>query len=248
MKPGLNLPKKLRVIYNDPDATDLSSDEEKIDCWKKRKNQIGSRRPRRSSSMFQGVRRRPCSKFASEIRDPFNKKRLWLGTHSTEEEAAAAYQTKKCEFEDMMAAKNKSSLTSELFSQLFPSSVLDDVSSNPIQEEANNAEKTMTKHTMKKVVKEYRNVKEQPCLDQWDEWKDEPSIMELWEVPPSASESWEELFRPYGHENYLPCGSAAVSCLLLPKNSKDKLFDQPDIKTKMKDMAWADELLNLEFC
>ncbi|KAK6233863.1 hypothetical protein QUC31_006269 [Theobroma cacao] len=174
MKPGLNLPKKLRVIYNDPDATDLSSDEEEIDYWKKRKNQIvgtkravkeiscssashkscssnsshyindgtGSRRPRRSSSMLEGVRRR----FA------------------------------------------------------------------------------------------------------WDEWKDEPSIMELWEVPPSASESWEELFRPYGHEDYLPCGSDAVSCLLLPKNSKDKLFDQPDIKTKMEDMAWADEILNLEFC
>ncbi|EOY18996.1 Uncharacterized protein TCM_043568 [Theobroma cacao] len=213
MKPGLNLPKKLRVIYNDPDATDLSSDEEEIDYWKKRKNQIvGTKRVVKEISCSSASHKSCSSNSSHYINDGTGSRRprRSSSTYSTEEEAAAVYQTKK--------------------------------------QEANNAEKTMTQRTMKKVVKEYRNVKEQPCLDQWDEWKDEPSIMELWEVPPSASESWEELFRPYGHEDYLPCGSDAVSCLLLPKNSKDKLFDQPDIKTKMEDMAWADEILNLEFC
>ncbi|XWS50720.1 hypothetical protein CRYUN_Cryun12cG0111200 [Craigia yunnanensis] len=285
MEPSLNLPKKIRIIYSDPDATDSSSDEEgmnktnnqlvgikrvvkEISCSvvpfesSKDNDATGSKRLRKSSTMSKGVRRRPWGKFASEIRDPFNKKRLWLGTYCTEKEAAAVYQTKKREFEIMMEAeenKNSSTVsidTDELYSQRSPSSVLD-VSVNRIEEEAINKEKTIKEYIVKKVVKEYkivqdckRTVKEEVSIK--DLSKEEPSVMEFWE-PPSASDSWEELFRPSGLENQLPSprhdlwlnDNAVDYPPPLLKNAKDKLIDLPDITIDNKDMSWVDEILNL---
>ncbi|XP_055821620.1 uncharacterized protein LOC129890106 [Solanum dulcamara] len=56
---------------------------------------------------FRVHKRKSSGKYTSEIRNPISKKRVWLGTFGTAEEASRAYQSKKLEFQRLVDAKRQ---------------------------------------------------------------------------------------------------------------------------------------------
>ncbi|XP_073010481.1 ethylene-responsive transcription factor ERF118-like [Typha latifolia] len=143
--------RKIRIVYDDPDATESSEDEASLEAQRRRKRMVREicfpaipiypktqkkSKPKAAPSTtagagaaaitkHKGVRQRKWGKWAAEIRNPFSGCREWLGTFDTAEEAVAAYLAAAERFESKKSGAKAICEAERLLSLPSPSSVLD---------------------------------------------------------------------------------------------------------------------------
>lgn len=108
-----------------------------------------------NQSKYKGVRRRKWGKWISEIRVPNTRERLWLGTYSTPEAAAVAFDLASyC----LRGGEQFTSLNGRLnFPLVLPSHVRDNMSPKSIQKAASNAGMAIDAHMILNMTRSSSN-------------------------------------------------------------------------------------------
>jgi len=258
--------RKVRILCSDPDATDSSGDEDDQNPKTEKKiigvvlvpvkncktskpqktsmlsgmKDLDSPERKVSSSRYRGVRLRESGRWQAEIRNPLTKKREY-SLHDTEEEAAAAYQSKWNQFRAaMLVMKAQQPLPEHaaLSSLSLVSCVSSSVSCKRKAQEAQNREGSLMDVHCDPIDESLRNfslkpmeIPENVMLYLKDENPISDSFRPTDELPPDDFTKPEDMFRasdfigatykPLDDDDYI--GLADISHLPLPIN--DPEFD-----------------------